>query len=119
LKHLTKTNNKMSNLNNDQRIRKGHKEVQALGMTASTILLFELQNMLENRRIEVKEVIKANESATAKEPYTSEMVTDNGKSFIKSKRTDFECCSDAVQFGLATNQSTLTVLETFLKTIKE
>jgi hypothetical protein len=109
----------MSNLNNDQRIRKGHKEVQALGMTASTVLLFEFQNMLENRLIEINEVIKANESATAKEPYTSEMVTENGKSFIKSKRTDFNCCSDAVQFGLTTNQSTLKVLETFLQTIKQ
>ena len=109
----------MKNLNNDQKIRKGHKDVQALGMTASTILLFEFQNMLENRMIEVKEVIKANESATTDEAWTSKMIKENGQSFIKSERTDFQCCSDAVKFGLATNQSTLKVLETFLQTIKQ
>ena len=108
----------MKHLNNDQRIRKAHKDVQNLGTTASTILAFEFQNMLQNRLVEINEVIKANESSTSKEVYTSKMITEKGQRFIKSERTDFKCCSEAVQFGLATNESTLKVLETFLTTIK-
>ena len=51
----------MKNLNNDQRIRKGHKDVQELGTTASTILAFEFQNLLTKRIQEVKKIIEFNE----------------------------------------------------------
>ena len=42
----------MANLNNDQRIKKAHKNVRELGNIASTILVIELTEMI-NERIEL------------------------------------------------------------------
>lgn len=103
----------MSHLNNDQRIRKAHKNVQNLGTTASTILAFELQHIIKNRIVEIKKVIKQNETATANEPTKTDLVKIDGKSFLKTVETDFKACSDFVKMGFATNESTLKVLHTF------
>lgn len=39
----------MSRLNNDQKLRKGHKDVQNMGAIASTILTIEIIDALERR----------------------------------------------------------------------
>ena len=51
----------MNHLNNDQRIRKAHKNVQNLGTTASTILALELHQVINERIEEVKKVIAHND----------------------------------------------------------
>jgi len=55
------------NLNNDQRIKRGHKDVKCLGTIASTILVIELQQLIEQR---VKEVQKI-KSGTRVNPFVS------------------------------------------------
>ena len=103
----------MNHLNNDQRLRKAHKNVQNLGTIASTILAFELQLIIKERISQIKDVIKQNESATASEPTKTELINVDGESFLKTTKTDFKACSDFVKMGLATNESTLKVLYTF------
>ena len=107
----------MKILNNDQKIRKGHKNVQNLGNLASTALIVELENIIKKRIEEVKSVIKNNESATTKEPYKTEWVDFDGGKILKSTRTDFECCNDLVRIGMSSNEETLEVLDTFLRAI--
>lgn len=55
------------NLNNDQRIKRGHKDVKALGTLASTILVIELQHLIEKRVKEVQRI----ESGTRVNPLVS------------------------------------------------
>lgn len=43
-------------LNNDQRIKRGHKDVKGLGTLASTILVIELQQLIEQRVKEVQRI---------------------------------------------------------------
>jgi len=43
-------------LDNDQRIRKGHKDVKDLGVMASTILAIELAHIFEQRVKAIKDV---------------------------------------------------------------
>tara|TARA_R110002020_G_scaffold401509_1_gene611759 strand:- start:230 stop:475 length:246 start_codon:yes stop_codon:yes gene_type:complete len=45
----------MSTLNNDQKLRKAHKDVQNLGAIASTILTIEIADALERRVDELNE----------------------------------------------------------------
>jgi hypothetical protein len=44
----------MSRLNNDQKLRKAHKDVQNLGAIASTILTIEIAEALERRLDDLK-----------------------------------------------------------------
>ena len=44
----------MANLNNDQRLRKAHKEVRELGAIASTILCIELTEIINARIKSIK-----------------------------------------------------------------
>ncbi len=44
------------NLNNDQRIKRGHNDVKGLGTIASTILVIELQQLIEQRVKEVQRI---------------------------------------------------------------
>ncbi len=39
----------MSRLNNDQKLKRGHKDVQNMGAIASTILMMEIADALERR----------------------------------------------------------------------
>ncbi len=39
----------MSRLNNDQKLKRGHKDVQDMGAIASTILMMEIADALERR----------------------------------------------------------------------
>jgi len=50
----------MTRKNNDQRLRKGHKDVQNLGVIASTILTIEIADALERRL----DVLNASEDAS-------------------------------------------------------
>lgn len=44
----------MANLNNDQRLKKAHKDVRELGTIASTILCIELTEMINTRIKSIK-----------------------------------------------------------------
>jgi len=115
----------MKKLNNDQRIRKGHKDVQELGTTASTILAFEFQTLLTQRIQEVKKIIEFNEGVNEEIKNEKRAVKDDrlhpleAKEYIEKAQNKFKSCSEFVHFGLATNQSTLKVLETFLQILKQ
>tara|TARA_R110001592_G_scaffold353254_1_gene651968 strand:+ start:448 stop:813 length:366 start_codon:yes stop_codon:yes gene_type:complete len=120
----------MSNLNNDQRIRKGHKNVQALGTTASTILAYEFMTLLTKRIKEIEKVIEFNEDVNEeikrlKRDVKRYNINNNeglhpleAKEYIEKAENKFKGCSEFVTYGFASNQSTLKVLETFLTTIK-
>jgi ribosomal protein S13 len=55
------------NLNNDQRIKLGHKDVKGLGTLASTILVIELQQLIEQRVKELQRI----ESGIRVNPFVS------------------------------------------------
>ncbi len=55
------------NLNNDQKILRGHKDVKGLGALASTILVIELQQLIEQRVKEVQRI----KSGTRVNPFVS------------------------------------------------
>ena len=121
----------MKKLNNDQRIRKGHKDVQELGTTASTILAFEFQTLLTQRIQEIEKVIEFNDGINKEiKGLTRDVkryrINNNeglhpleAKEYIEKAQDKFKSCSEFVHFGLATNQSTLKVLETFLQILKQ
>tara|TARA_R100000951_G_C2562734_1_gene156154 strand:+ start:56 stop:292 length:237 start_codon:yes stop_codon:yes gene_type:complete len=58
-------------LDNDQRIRKGHRDVKDLGVMASTILTIELAHIFEQRL----KAIKEDNNKTRVNPFVSNQAT--------------------------------------------
>jgi len=58
-------------LDNDQRIRKGHRDVKDLGVMASTILAIELAHIFEQRL----KAIKEDNNKTRVNPFVSNQAT--------------------------------------------
>ncbi len=67
------------NLDNDQRIKRGHKDVKGLGTLASTILVIELQQLIEQR---LKKVQKITSGARVNPFVSNQAVVKVLKTFI-------------------------------------
>lgn len=90
----------MKHLNVDQKLRKGHKDVQNLGMTATAVLYIELQQLIVERMTEIEDIIEENKLEELR----------GGE--------DFEYCNDMVAIGMVRNESVLKVLRTYSESIK-